>query len=224
MVFVRHALSVGNTLSQDERSALEIPNHAYPLTDLGRQQAEITGQYLKETFGSEYFGYFFHSTFTRTSETMEVILKELGRTDIPVTDPRLDEKWDGIFHELSKAEIEWRYPDQIKLRKRAGYYHFRAPGGQNCPDVELQIRSFVTERLLVPNPKNMLIVGHGRWFLLFQRLIHNLSVEKFLEMKEHSECENASVTLYTIDTMTDDIPQSITPWKGKIEEVSSECA
>ena len=149
---------------------------------------------------------------------------EYGRKDItPVSDSRLDEKWDGIFHELSKEELKLKYPDQIRLRKRSGYYHYRAPGGQNCPDVELQIRSFILDHCTL-NFDNTLIVGHGRWFLLFQKILHDLSVEKFLDMKSNVKCDNASVSVYNFNESTIVAGGNFTPWKGKIPEISTECA
>ena len=225
LFFVRHAQSIGNTTDQDGRASMEIPNHEYELTELGKKQSLITGEYLRRNYGVRNFSSFYHSTFKRTPETLKIILQCLGLEDVqPICDSRLDEKWDGIFHELSKAEIELRYPDQLRLRKRSGYYHYRAQGGENCPDVEMRIISFLTEYFSTPDNGDGLIVGHGRWFLILQKLLHRLSVEQFLELKRKDECENCSITAYQIDTDLSVIPSPITPWKGQIEEVASECA
>ncbi len=244
VIFVRHAESVGNTMSQDERAALEIPNHQYPLTPRGREQARITGEYLKSLFEQKEDRSYrvvvpHQSTFLRTQETMDIIQKVLGRWSptVPVTDSRLDEKWDGIFHELSKKEIEERYPEQIRLRKRSGYYHYRAPGGENCLDVEMRIRSFMSDLILKDRAHDVhagkkascceLIVCHGRWFQIFQRYFHNLSLEDFLEMKKNSENHNCSVTLYDHYEPGNGywgIPGPNTPWKGILEETENSFA
>jgi broad specificity phosphatase PhoE len=225
LVFVRHAQSIGNTTDQDGRALMEVPNHEYELTELGMKQSIITGEYLRRNYGAAGFSSFFHSTFKRTSETLRIILQCLEAEDAqPICDSRLDEKWDGIFHELSRAEIELRYPDQLRLRKRSGYYHFRAPGGENCPDVEMRIRSFLTEHFSSPDNGNGLIVGHGRWFLILQKLLHRLNVEQFLTLKKRDDCKNCSITVYQIETDLSVVPSPITPWEGQIEEVASECA
>ena len=222
LFFVRHAQSIGNMMSHDERACCETPNHAYPLTPLGRKQAEITGQYLK-SLASMRFDAFFHSTFVRTKETLEIVLRTLGRETVPTCDSRLDEKWDGIFHELSKAELQIRYPEQIRLRKRAGYYHFRAPGGESCPDVELRIRSFLQE-YRTSDCEQALVVGHGRWILLAQKIIQKLSVEQFLESKEREACQNCSVTTFSLSNDSEMVLEAVTPWKGKLVEVKTELA
>jgi broad specificity phosphatase PhoE len=51
LVFVRHAESEGNLRSADERAEYDVASHAYDLTPRGKQQARITGEYLKERFG-----------------------------------------------------------------------------------------------------------------------------------------------------------------------------
>ena len=164
----------------------------------------------------------FQSTFVRTQETLAVILEQLGVEITPITDPRLDEKWDGIFHELSKKEVGEKYPEQVRFRKRSGYYHYRAPGGESCPDVELRIRSFVESELLLqqstpahPNGEADgcdLIVCHGRWSQVFQKYLHGLSVEEFLHIKEKSDNPNCSITIYNASAKT--LINCVNPWEG----------
>src|SRR3989344_1429628 len=127
LIFVRHAQSIGNTMTQDQRAECETPNHAYPLTEVGRQQAVFAAGFLKERFKDDYPEMCFNSTFLRTKTTLDIIETELREYPPTFTDSRLDEKWDGIFHELSKADIEKCYPEQVRLRRRQGYYHYRAP-------------------------------------------------------------------------------------------------
>lgn len=230
VIFVRHAESIGNTMSQDEKAKLEVPNHAYSLTPRGREQARLAGEYLK-AWVEQQKNYrvirAFQSTFVRTQETLTGILEQLSVKVAPITDARLDEKWDGIFHELSKKEIKEKYSEQIRLRKRSGYYHYRALGGESCPDVELRIRSFIEGELLReqygPNERAMdlgwgkakgcdLIVCHGRWAQLCQKYLRGLSVDEFLYLKENSDNPNCSITIYNAagETLID----CINPWEG----------
>lgn len=224
MVFVRHPESIGNILSQDERAKLEIPNHKYPLSPRGREQGEITGNYLLDHFGPEYFDKLRESTFARASEAMSLYRGKMKCKIIPAVDSRLDEKWDGIFHELSKEEISLKYPEQIRLRKMMGYYHHRAPGGQNCPDVELSIQSFMNDFFSGDDTRKELISGHGRWYMIFQKIIFDWSVDEFLEKLETTKCENASVTVFRFIGKDLKSFDSITPWKGKILAVDGEYA
>lgn len=219
IVFVRHAQSIGNTMTQDERAACEIPNHAYPLTDIGVQQATITGQHLRAFWPDLCL----HSTYLRTRMSTETIVREMNFSDTPIliADSRLDEKWDGIFHELSKSDIERLHPEQIHLRKRSGYYHYRAPGGESCPDVEIRIRSLLYDPAL--SGKRILIVGHGRWFIILQKILHGLTVEEFLELKSVTQ-DNCSVTEYLLDQPILATVNSVTPWKGELPEQDTELA
>lgn len=223
LIIFRHAQSIGNTMTQDERAKCETANHAYPLTDIGKQQAAWAGKYLKENFGADLPDVYFHSTFLRTKMTMDIILQELGLdfTIVPLTDSRLDEKWDGIFHELSKDDLEKFYPDQVKIRKRSGWYHYRAPGGESGPDVELRIRSFINDPVLTG--KKVLIVGHGRWQILLQKLLHNLTVEEFLKLKAQ-KIPNCSVIEYKKDSSFESLPKIITPWDGHLLDQKTEFA
>ena len=223
IIFVRHAQSIGNIMTQDERANYEIPNHAYPLTDIGGQQAILTGKYLKDELSPKLPDIFLTSTFLRTQMTMDLILKEL-RAPVnltPIIDSRLDEKWDGIFHELSRADVERLYPEQIKLRKLVGYYHHRAPGGESCPDVEIKIRNLLSDPIIAG--KRLLAVGHGRWFVIFQKVIHNLSVDEFLQLKDQGS-ENCSVTEYLFENIPKSPSESFVPWKGYLEEQKTELA
>jgi broad specificity phosphatase PhoE len=246
LIFIRHAESIGNTMNQDGRAALEIPNHAYSLTVVGCEQARLVGEFLGASYSiKNYYPHWvcehFTSTFRRTQETWKWIQKGLKpepQFDYdplkiqPVQDSRLDEKWDGIFHELTKKEIENRYPEQLRLRKRAGYYHYRAPGGESCPDAELRIKSFIQEHLAEPfyppgSPCYVMIIGHGRWFQIFQKIIHELSVEEFLTLKSTADNHPCAVTVYQASTYRsglESIPQSIVPWKGKVQTSATELA
>lgn len=241
VIWVRHAQSVGNTMTQDERAELDIPNHKYDLTLKGLEEGILAGRYLKRFFEQQKryrVVRAYQSTFVRTQATLAIILDQLGVKITPITDPKLDEKWDGIFHELTKKEISERYPDQVRLRERSGYYHYRAPGGESCPDVELRIRSFVEGELLQKGsgPEDCardlgwgsssrgcdLIVCHGRWYQLYQKYSQGLSVDEFLGIKEKSEYPNCSITIYNTAGKT--IVDNINPWEGILAKDESSFA
>jgi len=226
LIFVRHAQSLGNIMTQDQRAECEIPNHSYPITSHGEHEAFYVALHLGKTVGDKLPDLYFQSTFLRTQTTMSIIqqgLEGLGVRNIQpvVTDSRLDEKWDGIFHELSKTDIEKYYPEQVRLRKRQGYYHYRAPNGESCPDVEVRIRSFISDSSI--DGKNILLVGHGRWFLILQKILHSLSVEQFLELKK-AGLENCSIVEYDFGSIQLSPSQAIVPWKGHLSEEDTELA
>lgn len=214
---VRHAQSLGNILGADGRAQHPLPNWQYDLTEEGRAQARIMGEYLKEQ-GHDTFPLCLHSTYRRTKETAEIIAGTPGLNigTIRATS-LLDEKWDGVLHDLSKEEIEKYYPEQARLRERTGYYHHRAPGGQNCPDVELYVREFLREWGDYEGP--LLVVGHGRWFQIFQRFIHRIPIQDFNEQVK--SVANCSLTIYPdFRQVTEEtpLPECVVPWRGQLEE------
>lgn len=190
LVLVRHAESEGNLLPVDERASLEVATHAYPLTKRGVKQAGITGKYLRDCFGR--FDAYYTSYYQRAQETMHIIAPDAKA----IQDPRLAEAQRGIYHTMTKAQIEERYPEELLRKKREGLYHYRPFGGENWPDVELRIRSFLDTLKSEHDGQSVLAVIHGHWLLLFQRLVHSRTIEEALEGYRRGVVENASVTEY----------------------------
>lgn len=83
VLFVRHAQSIGNVMTYDERALHTIHNRAYPLTHAGKLQASLTGKYLKDRLRDNLPDMYFHSTFLRTKMTMEILLEVCGKRKTP---------------------------------------------------------------------------------------------------------------------------------------------
>lgn len=216
LVLVRHAESVGNLKSPDDRAAFECATHAYPLTERGREQARITGEYLHATFGE--FDAYYVSYYERSRETMRIMYPDARVYE----DPRLAEAQRGIYHAMTRDEIALRFPEELRRKAREGLYHYRPPGGENWPDVELRIHSFLGTLSRDYEGQSMLMVVHGHWLLLFQRLIHHFSIEEAVKRYEAGVFLNASVTLYCGITTNDHsrlvlFRENTVPWKGVIE-------
>src|SRR3989338_316145 len=137
LVLVRHAESEGNLKTADERATFDVSTHEYALTPKGKKQAIITGEYLKERFDS--FDMRYVSYYLRSRETMHLMYPG----ERVYEDPRLAEAQRGIWHTMTKEEIRLKYPEESRRKEREKLYHYRAPGGENGPDVELRIHSFL---------------------------------------------------------------------------------
>ncbi len=190
IVLVRHGESVGNVRSIDDHPYKYGANHQYVLTPRGREQAAITGTYLRETYGA--FDAYFASTLARTQETFSLMYPETQ----PIIDSRLNELSRGIWNRMSRAEIERCYPGEANLWESEGWYHYRPPGGQSCPDGELAIHSFTAFLREQYAGKNVLITGHGTWLILFWRTILNRQVAEAEHRRRANQYKNASVTIY----------------------------
>lgn len=215
LVLVRHAESEGNVRSADERASYDIATHAYPLTERGRRQAELTGKYLHERFGE--FDIYYVSYYVRSKETMLVMYPKARVYE----DPRLAEGQRGIFHTMTEDQIGVRFPEELERKVREGLYHYRAPGGENWPDIELRVHSFLGTLSRDYEDQNVIIVVHGHWLILFQRLIHHFSIEEALRRYKNTVVENASVTVYGGISRNGKSrlvlnEGNIVPWQGKI--------
>lgn len=215
LVFVRHAESVGNIRNADERAEYDVASHAYDLTPRGIKQAKITGQYLRNRFGC--FDIYYVSYYARALQTMQYICGERKVYE----DPRLAEAQRGIWHTMTKEMITQKYPEEIARKDREGLYHYRPWGGENWPDIEMRIHSFLGTLSRDCGGKRVLVVCHGNWLILFQRLIHHFSIDEAIRRYKEGAVANASVTIYEGASMQSESrltlkEDNIVPWEGKI--------
>ena len=110
LVLIRHAESEGNIKTVDERAGFYLATHNYSLTDKGKKQAEATGKYLRDQFGR--FDTYYTSYYRRAKETMKIMCPGVKVYE----DSRLAEAQRGIYHSLTKAQIEEKYPDDHRPR------------------------------------------------------------------------------------------------------------
>jgi broad specificity phosphatase PhoE len=205
LVLVRHAESIGNIKPINDRALYDIPSHAYNLTPRGKQQAEITGQYLHDRFGE--FDTYYVSYYLRSQQTMKIMYPKAKVYE----DPRLAEGQRGIWHTMTNEQIAALYPFEIE----------RPLGGENWPDMELRIHSFLGTLNRDCEDQNVLIVLHGHWLILFQRLIHHFSIDEAILRYHEAVFGNASVTVYESGMIEGKSrlilkEENINPWRGRI--------
>ncbi|OHA05313.1 MAG: hypothetical protein A3B29_02055 [Candidatus Sungbacteria bacterium RIFCSPLOWO2_01_FULL_51_34] len=215
LVLVRHAESEGNIKTVDERASYGVSTHAYALTERGRKQAALTGEYVERRFGP--FDAYYVSYYTRSQETMKIMYPDVRVYE----DPRLAEGQRGIFHTMTTEQIRRRFPEELERKAREGLYHYRPLGGENWPDIELRIHSFLGTLSRDYEDQSVLIVVHGHWLLLFQRLIHRFSIEEAVRRYKNAVVENASVTVYESAVARGKSRlvlqgRKVVPWVGKV--------
>lgn len=213
LVMVRHAESVGNTLTAEERAEYDMATDKYPLTELGQQQAKITGDYLREQHDP--FDIHYVSYYVRSRETMQIMFPDAHVYE----DPRLAEATRGIWHTMTREQIQQYHPLEFARKEREGLYHYRPPGGENWPDIELRIHSFLSTLSRDCGGKSVIMVVHGHWLILFQRLIERFSIDEAVARYEQGTFENASVTIYEGRDIEGcnrlaKLCENVTPWKA----------
>jgi len=190
LVLVRHAESEGNIIDGDSRASFNKPTWAYSLTKNGIDQAKKTKEYLHRIYDT--FDVYYTSYYNRSKETMQVLYPDLKVYE----DPRLAEAQRGIYHTMTREQIAAKYPEELERKEKEGLYHYRPPGGENWPDVEMRIHSFLGTLSRDYGYKKVLVVVHGHWLVLFERLIHRFSIEEAVKRYKSGPAENASVTSY----------------------------
>jgi broad specificity phosphatase PhoE len=215
LILVRHAESEGNTRSADERAGYDVSSHEYPLTPRGRKQAKITGKYLQKKFGT--FDVYYVSYYQRSKETMHLMYPKARVYE----DPRLAEAQRGIWHIMTKDQLQSRFPEEIARKEREGLYHYRPLGGENWPDIELRIHSFLGTLCRDYEGQDVCIVGHGHWLILFDRLVRRFSIDEAVTRYKAGSLANASVTIFKSKKVKGKQrlvleEENIIPWKGKV--------
>jgi len=215
LCLVRHAESEGNVLTVDERAKFPVATYNYKLTERGRKQAQITGEFLRQRWPT--FDAYYTSYYRRAIETMELLYPGVKTYE----DPRLAESQRGIYHTMSQQEIAEKYPEELKRKERENYFHYRAPGGENWADVELRIHSFLGTLSRDYEGQKVLIVVHGHWLICFQRLVERFSIDEAIRRYHQSIVNNASITTYQCQTINNrtrlvKTEDNVTPWLGKI--------
>lgn len=213
IVCVRHAESEGNIRTAEERTTYELSTHQYPLTARGEQQARITGEHLRAQYGV--FDVYYTSYYARSKQTMALMYPEATAYE----DPRLAEAQRGIYHILTSEQLKQHLPWELERRAREGFYHHRPLGGENWPDVELRIHSFLSTMNRDCEGKSVLIVVHGNWLILLQRLLQHFSIEEAIRRYHEATYANASVTVFEGSEMNGksrlvERVTNIVPWHG----------
>ncbi len=131
------------------------------LTQAGVEEARAAGVRLK-TQGLR-FDCAFTSSLKRAQRTLDLILEEMGQTDIPViADPALNERDYGDLVGLNKDDARKRWGDeQVHLWRRS--YDVAPPGGESLKDTAARVLPYYITEILprVLSGKRVLIAAHG---------------------------------------------------------------
>ncbi len=202
-LFVRHGQSEGNVHTIAELLLTGKPNQKYELTQEGVKQGIKAGLLIKEFCEKQdqRISALFQSTYVRTQHTLECILRQLGQWAPPklkvTTSKLLDEKIGGIFHTMTRNEIEKKHPIEIEKSCKEGYYLYKPPEGESCVDVEVRVHQFVKELLENSPPGVTLVSAHGRWIQILENSLWNRSPEEFNKRKKTDPFPNCAMLILT---------------------------
>ena len=155
LVLVRHGESEWNKLNLF--TGWKDPD----LTEKGIAEARAAGRLLKAE------GYKFDVAFTsdllRAQRSLELMLEELGQTDLPThRSQKLNERDYGHLSGLNKDEARTRWgDDQVHAWRRS--YDIAPPGGESLKDTAARVLPYYEAEIWpeVKAGRNVLVAAHG---------------------------------------------------------------
>lgn len=209
LILIRHAHAENNANPARRREMVSDLAHHAGLTEKGQRQAKITSSWLEKRLmkfdqtdcpAIDLVG--FTSRLPRAIETANILWPELRWQQ----DARLNEADRGIWSQLPHLHIFQNYPDELARRAALGWYWYRPIGGENWPDIEVRVMSWLEtlERLIdthrSPAGHMMCIcaVVHGSWYQAFRMLVDGVPVNEVVahDKTVYVPIENASVSIY----------------------------
>ena len=151
------------------------------LTELGVKEAIAAGRKLKDEGLS--FDVAFTSALTRAQKTLDLALKEMGQTGIPITrNLALNERDYGDLSGLNKddARAKWG-EEQVLIWRRS--YDVPPPGGESLKDTLARTLPYYVQEILpcVLRGQRTLVAAHGNSLRALIMVLEKLSPEQILK-------------------------------------------
>lgn len=151
------------------------------LTELGVKEAIAAGRKLKDQGLT--FDVAFTSALTRAQTTLDLMLKEMGQTGIPVTKHlALNERDYGDLSGLNKddARAKWG-EDQVLVWRRS--YDVPPPGGESLKDTLARTLPYYVQEILpsVLRGQRTLVAAHGNSLRALIMVLEKLTPEQILK-------------------------------------------
>jgi 2,3-bisphosphoglycerate-dependent phosphoglycerate mutase len=175
LVLVRHGQSQWN-LENRFTGWIDVP-----LSPAGEQEASNAGRALKEKGFKPDVA--FTSALQRAQKTLELILSQLGTTNVPVTkDQALNERHYGDLQGKNKAETAAVFGDeQVHIWRRS--FDVPPPNGESLKDTAARTVPYFEAKILpeLAAGKNVLIAAHGNSLRSIVMDIEHMTPEQILK-------------------------------------------
>ena len=151
------------------------------LTEQGIAEAKAAGQRLKALGLSFDIG--FTSVLTRAQKTLDLILAEMGQSELPVVrDQALNERDYGDLSGLNKddARKQWG-EEQVHIWRRS--YDIAPPGGESLRDTLARTLPYYVQTILprVLRGERVIVAAHGNSLRALVMVLDRLSPEEILK-------------------------------------------
>ena len=150
------------------------------LTEKGIAEAAAAGRKLKAQ--GIRFDVAFTSALVRAQHSLDLVLAEMGQTDIPVVkDQALNERDYGDLSGLNKddARAKWG-AEQVLVWRRS--YDVAPPGGESLKDTAARVLPYYIQEILprVLRGDNVIVAAHGNSLRALVMVLEKLSPEQIV--------------------------------------------
>ena len=168
------------------------------LTDIGIEEAQDVGKKLVALNMS--FEAAFASALSRAQHTLDLILKEIGQTDIPTTySMAINERDYGDLSGISKLEAKEQWgEEQVRLWRRS--YDVAPPNGESLKDTVARVLPFYCTEILprVMRGESTIVVAHGNSLRALCMALDKLTPESVSSL----EISTADLIIYQLNSDT----------------------
>ena len=176
LVLVRHGESEWN------KQNLFTGWHDVDLSEKGVDEATRAGRLLKAE--DIHFDVAYTSALKRAQRTLELILAEIGQTDLTThKDQALNERDYGDLVGLNKDDARKRWgEEQVHIWRRS--YDVPPPGGESLKDTAARVLPYFDAHILpdVKAGKNVIVSAHGNSLRALVMQLDKLSREEVLQL------------------------------------------
>eukprot|EP01114_Cavostelium_apophysatum_P016334 TRINITY_DN4618_c1_g1_i1.p1 TRINITY_DN4618_c1_g1~~TRINITY_DN4618_c1_g1_i1.p1 ORF type:complete len:299 (-),score=62.47 TRINITY_DN4618_c1_g1_i1:1092-1988(-) len=227
IILIRHGESEGNlaqfqskkgddTLWTSDFSQRHTSN--YRLTDRGREQANVAGEWIKKNLG-EFFDSYWVSEYIRAQETAALLNFKNAKWHCEFY---LREQDKGILAGKSHTEREKEYSDQLEKLKKDSFY-VAPPGGESMANSCLRVDRIISMWQTSCPGQKIVCVCHGNIMTAFRVRLERMSQSRYQEIQKSNNpqdkiqhCQIFHYTRRNPDTgEIEPIPlwmKSICPW------------
>lgn len=152
------------------------------LTEKGVEEAKAAGRALKEAGYS--FDVSFTSDLSRAQRTNDLILAELGQSDLPIIrNQALNERDYGDLAGLNKDDAREKWgEEQVHIWRRS--YDIPPPGGESLKDTAARVLPYFDTEILprVLKGEKVLVAAHGNSLRSLVMQLDQLSQEEVIAL------------------------------------------
>jgi 2,3-bisphosphoglycerate-dependent phosphoglycerate mutase len=151
------------------------------LTEIGIKEARGAGKKLKAQ--GLHFDIGFTSALIRAQRSLDLVLEEMGQSNIPVIkDQALNERDYGDLSGLNKddARAKWG-EEQVHIWRRS--YDIAPPGGESLKDTAARVLPYYIQDILprVLGGKNVLVSAHGNSLRALVMVLEKLTPDQIIK-------------------------------------------